>query len=47
MKGREFVCDYVHFLLYKCHKISPNYGGPYTDFPFWVKNEKAAVNPIN
>ena len=29
----EFVFDYVHLLLYKCHKINPICGGSYTDFP--------------
>ena len=36
MKGIEFVFDYVHLLYYKCH-----------DSPDWVKNKKAAINPMN
>ena len=37
MKGNEFAFDYVHVLCYKCHKISPNCGGSYTDSPEWIK----------
>ena len=47
MKGSEFVFDYVHLLYYKCHKISPNHGGSYVDFPNWIKNKKATINDIN
>ena len=37
MKGSEFVLDYVQLLYYKCHKINPNHGGSYTDYPDWIK----------
>ena len=47
MKGSEFVFDYVHLLYYKCHKIKPNHGGSYINFPDWIKNKKASINPIN
>ena len=47
MKDSEFVIDYAHLLYYKCHKISLNRGGSYIDSPDWIKNKKAAVNPIN
>ena len=33
MKGSGILFDYVHLLCYKCHKINPNCGGSYTDFP--------------
>ena len=33
IKAIEFVFDYVHLLCYKCHKINPNRGGSYIDFP--------------
>ena len=30
-----------------CHRINPYQGGPYIDFPDWIKNKKATINPIN
>ena len=33
MKGSEFFFDCVQLLYYKCHKINPNCGGSYIDFP--------------
>ena len=47
MKGSLFVFDYVTLLFYKCHKINPNHGGWYTDFPDWIKNKKTTKNSIN
>ena len=47
MKGSEFVFDYVHLLYYKCHRINPNPSGSHIDFPDWIKNKKATINPIN
>ena len=47
MKGSEFVCDYVHLLYYKCHKINPNRDGSCTYSPDWIKNKTAKINPIN
>ena len=47
MKRSEFVFDYVHLLYYKCHEINPNRGESYIDSPDWIKNKKAATNPIN
>ena len=35
-----------HLLYYKCHKVNPNHGRSYIDFPDWIKNKKATVNPI-
>ena len=46
MEGSEFVFDYVHLLYYKCHKINPNRGESHIDSPDWIKNKKAAINPI-
>ena len=40
MKGSEFVFDYVHLMLYKCHEINPNRGGSYTDSTDWIKKQK-------
>ena len=34
-------------MYYKCHKINPNCGGSYIDFPDWIKNKKTTINPIN
>ena len=47
MRGSEFVFDYVQLLYYKCHNINFNHGGSYIDSPDWIKNKKAAMNPIN
>ena len=44
MKGSEIVFTYVHLLLYKCHKISPNRSGSYIDSPPWIKNKKSNNN---
>ena len=47
MKGSEFVFDRVNSLYYKLHKISLNKGGSYIDFPKWLKNKRATINPKN
>ena len=47
MKGSEFAFDYVQVLYYKCNKINLSRGGPYIDSPYWLKNKKATINPIN
>ena len=47
MTGSEFIFDYVQLLYYKCHKINLKHGGSYTDSPYWIKNKKATINPIN
>ena len=47
MKGSEFTYGYVHLMYYKCHKINLNCGGSYVDSPGWLKNKKAAINPVN
>ena len=47
MKLSEFVFDYVHLLYYKCHKINLSGCGSYIDSPYWIKNIKATINPIN
>ena len=47
MIGSRFVFDYVDLLYYKCHKINPNFDGSYIDYPDWIKNKKATINPIN
>ena len=47
IKGSEFVLDCFHLLYYKCHKTNQNPGGSYIDSPDWIKNKKAAINPLN
>ena len=34
-------------MYYKLHKISLNRGGSYIDYPKWLKNKKATINPKN
>ena len=46
MKGSELVFDCNNLLYYKCYKINPNCGGSCIDTPDWIKNKKAAINPI-
>ena len=47
MKVSEFVFNYVHLLYYRCGKINSNRGGSYINSNDWIKNKKAAINPIN
>ena len=45
--GSDSIFDCVQLLYYKCHKINPNRGGSYVDYPDWIRNKNATVNPIN
>ena len=45
-KGSEFICDYVHLLYYKCHKINPHCDGSYIDSPDWAKTKNQQQIPI-
>ena len=47
IKGSEFVFDYIDGLHYKCNKIDLNRCGSYIDFPKWLKNKNATINPKN
>ena len=47
MKGSEIVFHYIYLMYYKCHKINPNRGGSYVNYPDWIKNKKSIINPIN
>ena len=47
IKGSKFVFDCLQLLYHKCHKVNPNRSGSYIDSPDWIKNKKAAINPIN
>ena len=47
MRDSEFVFDHVQLLHKKCHKINVNCVESYIDFPYWIKNRKATINPLN
>ena len=47
MRKSKFVFDSTDLLCYKLHKISLNRGGSYIDYPEWLKNKKATINPKN
>ena len=47
MRGSDFIFDCVHLLYYKCHDINFRQGGSYIDSPYWIKNKKVTINPIN
>ena len=47
LRGSEFIFDSVNSLCYKLHKTSLNRGGSYINFPKWLKNKKATINPKN
>ena len=46
-RGINFIFDSVDSLYYNLQKISLKRGGSYTDFPEWLKNKKATINPKN
>ena len=45
--GSDFIFDYIHLDLYKCHKVNPNHGESYIDSSNWIKNKKTTINSIN
>ena len=47
MRGSAFVFNYVQLFYYKFHRVNFKPGGSYIDFPDWIKNKKATINPIN
>ena len=47
MRGSEFAYDSVEALYYNLNKVSLSRGGSYIDFPKWLKNKKATINPKN
>ena len=47
MKGSDFLFDSFNFLYCKCHRINPNRGRSYIDFPDSIKNKKTLKNIIN
>ena len=47
IKGSDLIFDFVKLLYYKCNKTNFNRSGSYIDSTDWIKNRKAAINPIN
>ena len=47
MKGSEFISDSVNLLHCHLQKTSLKRTGSYIDFPEWLKNKKATINPKN
>ena len=47
IKGSGFIFDCVPSLHYKFEKANFKRGGSNTDYPDWIKNKIATVNPIN
>ena len=47
MGGSDFIFDSFQRLYCKCHKINLKRGGSYIEFPDWIKNKKATINPEN
>ena len=47
MKGSNSMFDFAEGIYYKCHKISLNRGGSYTDSSQQLKNKKATINLKN
>ena len=47
MERSNFIFKSVDLLHYSLHKISLNKSRSYIDFPDWIKNKKAIINPQN
>ena len=47
MRGIDFIFNCVRLLYYPGHKVNPNHGGSYIDYPDWIKDKKATINLIN
>ena len=45
MKGSDFIFDSVQLMYYKCHRVNFMRSGSYIDFPDWIKERKATINP--
>ena len=45
MRGCEFIFDSVDALYYNLNKTGLNGDGSYIDYPEWLKNKKATINP--
>ena len=47
MKGSSFTFERIDLLEYHLHKISLNRGSSYIEFPEWIHNKGATINPKN
>ena len=47
MKGSDFIFDSVDLLCHHLQKVSPKWSISYIDFPKWLKNKTATINPKN
>ena len=47
IRDSDFVFEYAQLFFYKCYKKDFNRSGWYIDSPYWIKNKKATINPIN
>ena len=47
MRDSDFTFDCVYLLYYDRHKINFKRGGSNIGSPDWIKNKKAAMNPIS
>ena len=47
MKKSNLVFNWVYTLHYELHRTSLDRGGSYIDYPEWLKNKKATINPKN
>ena len=47
MRGSKFVPYSIDLLFYHLQTIGLNRGGSYIDFPEWLRNKKATINPKN
>ena len=47
MRGSEFIRDSVDLLCYHLQKIGLKRGASYIDYPEWLENKKATINPKN
>ena len=47
IKNSGFVFDCFQLLHYEGFKINQNRSGSNIDSPYWMKNKKSTINPIN
>ena len=47
MRGSEFIFDGFNVLYYKLDKVSLSRGRSQEDYPGWLRNKKATINPKN
>ena len=47
MRGSEFAPNSIDLLYYHLQKVDLKSSGSYIDFPKWLKNKNATINPKN